>query len=37
MVMDDEEIVLRTAAAALRSRGYHVLTAPGGREALELL
>ena len=37
MVIDDEEIVLRTASAALRSRGYNVLAAPGGREALDLL
>jgi CheY-like chemotaxis protein len=37
MVIDDEEIVLRTTSAALRSRGYDVLTAPGGKKALDLL
>ena len=37
MVVDDEEIVLRTASAALRSRGFRAVTAPGASEALDIL
>jgi two-component system, cell cycle sensor histidine kinase and response regulator CckA len=36
-VIDDEEIILRTVSSALKSRGYNVLTASNGREALDLL
>ncbi len=34
LVVDDEEIVRRVAVAALEMRGYAVLTAPDGREAI---
>jgi len=37
LVVDDEEIVLRTATATLESRGYRVLRANNGIEALEVL
>jgi len=37
LVADDEDIVLRTAAAGLRSRGYQVVTATDGAEALRML
>ncbi|HWD00061.1 MAG TPA: response regulator, partial [Candidatus Sulfopaludibacter sp.] len=37
LVVDDEEIVLRTAASALGSRGFDVVTASNGLDALELL
>lgn len=37
LVVDDEEIVRRTAAAALRSRGFRVVVAPGASEALNIL
>ncbi len=36
MVVDDDEPVRRVTAATLRRRGYHVLEAPGGVEALRL-
>ncbi len=36
LVVDDEEIVRRTAEAMLRSRGYGVLLAEGGQQGLEL-
>jgi CheY-like chemotaxis protein len=37
LVVDDEERLLRGCARMLRLLGYEVLTAPGGREALELV
>src|SRR5579871_271903 len=36
LVVDDEEIVLRTAASVLRKAGYEVLTAVNGREAVDV-
>ncbi len=36
MVVDDDEPVRRVTAATLRRRGYHVLEAPGGLEALRI-
>ena len=36
MVVDDDEPVRRVTAATLRRRGYHVLEAPGGVEALRI-
>ncbi len=36
MVVDDDESVRRVTAATLRRRGYHVLEAPGGAEALRI-
>ena len=36
LVVDDEEIVRRTARAMLQHKGYHVLLAADGNEALEL-
>jgi two-component system, cell cycle sensor histidine kinase and response regulator CckA len=35
LVVDDDEMVRRVTAAALRSAGLSVLTAAGGREAVE--
>jgi two-component system, chemotaxis family, CheB/CheR fusion protein len=35
LVIDDEEIVLRTTEAILERAGYHVLTAANGEEGLE--
>jgi CheY-like chemotaxis protein len=35
LVVDDEEMILRTAKRVLMARGYGVLTASGGREALD--
>src|SRR5579883_456489 len=37
LVVDDEEVVLRTATAVLQEAGYRVLAARHGREALDLL
>ena len=37
LVIDDDEMILRTARAMLERLGYRVLTAPGGREALEIV
>jgi PAS domain S-box-containing protein len=37
LVVDDEDIVRRMAAAALRTRGYGVMQAVNGAEALDLL
>jgi two-component system cell cycle sensor histidine kinase/response regulator CckA len=37
LVIDDEEIILRTVSSALKSRGYNVLTASNGSEAFDLL
>jgi len=37
LVVDDEENVLNSLRRLLRGEGYHVLTAAGGDEALELL
>jgi len=37
LVVDDEEIIRRTAGAILRHAGYNVLEAENGRKALELL
>jgi CheY-like chemotaxis protein len=35
LVIDDEQVVLRTARAALERHGYRVLTASDGREGIE--
>jgi two-component system, cell cycle sensor histidine kinase and response regulator CckA len=37
LVVDDEEVVLRAAAAALESQGFRVLLARDGSEALDVL
>lgn len=37
MVVDDEEAFRESMGQLLGSAGYHVLSAPGGEEALELL
>jgi two-component system cell cycle sensor histidine kinase/response regulator CckA len=37
LVVDDEPIVCRTAAAALERAGHYVEAVPGGREALDVL
>jgi two-component system cell cycle sensor histidine kinase/response regulator CckA len=37
LMADDEETVLRTATAGLQSRGFRVLTAADGKDALEML
>jgi len=37
LVVDDEEIVRKMSAAALESRGFRVLEAENGLEALDLL
>jgi PAS domain S-box-containing protein len=37
LVVDDEEIVRRTAESMLKNRGYRVLLAEDGRQALELV
>ena len=37
LVVDDEEIVRKIAATALTRRGFHVITAANGAEALEVL
>jgi len=37
LVVDDDEMVLRTAAETVRDLGYHVLSAHNGREALQVL
>jgi PAS domain S-box-containing protein len=37
LVIDDEELVLRTAELALRNRGYHVLKAASGTAAIDML
>jgi CheY-like chemotaxis protein len=37
LVVDDEELVLRTVETALERYGYNVLTATGGSEAISLL
>lgn len=37
LVVDDEDIVVRTASAALASRGLQVLTAANGSQALQVL
>ena len=36
LVVEDEAVVQRVAANALRNKGYHVLIANNGREALEI-
>jgi len=36
LVVDDEEILLRTVKSILESAGYHVLTAKTGEEGLEM-
>jgi CheY-like chemotaxis protein len=36
LVVDDEEIVRRTASATLDTHGYHVLLAANGQEAVDL-
>lgn len=36
LVVDDEEIVLKVTRAVLQSRGYTVLSARGGAEAIEI-
>src|SRR5579871_4632853 len=36
LLVDDEEVVLRTATAALEKAGYDVLTAVNGQQALEV-
>jgi DNA-binding NtrC family response regulator len=36
LLVDDEESIRKLAEQMLRMGGYHVLTAPDGREALEL-
>ena len=36
LVVDDEDIVLRTASSVLQKAGYEVLTAANGREAIEV-
>jgi len=37
LVVDDDEMVLRTAAETVRDLGYHVLSAHNGGEALQVL
>lgn len=37
LLVDDDRLVLATVASGLESAGYDVQTAPGGKEALELL
>jgi two-component system, cell cycle sensor histidine kinase and response regulator CckA len=37
LVVDDEEIVIRTATTALESRGFSVVTASNGSEAIDVL
>ena len=37
LVVDDEEVVRSTASAALKSRGFQVLLANNGLEALDVL
>jgi PAS domain S-box-containing protein len=37
LVVDDEEQMLKVYARLLHTLGYHVLTAPGGRQAVELV
>jgi two-component system, cell cycle sensor histidine kinase and response regulator CckA len=37
LVVDDEEQMLRTCSRLLETIGYDVLTAPGGKQAVELL
>jgi len=37
LIVDDEEVVRSTAAAALQSRGFQVITAVNGLEALDLV
>jgi CheY-like chemotaxis protein len=36
LVIDDDDLFLRTLETVLRRAGYRVLTAPGGREGIEL-
>ena len=36
LVVDDEKNYLLVLSAVLEDEGYEVLTAPGGREALEI-
>ncbi|MFT3914535.1 MAG: response regulator [Anaeromyxobacteraceae bacterium] len=37
LVVDDEELVLRACARMVKSMGFPVLTAPGGKQAVELV
>ena len=37
LIVEDEEILLRSIERMLLSKGYRISTAPGGEEALELL
>lgn len=37
LVIDDEKIILDLTSMILRSRGYHVLTAEGGRDGLAVI
>ncbi len=37
LVVDDEEMVLRVAVQTLRKYGYHILTAPNGQAAVEMV
>ncbi len=36
LIVDDEQVVLRTATAALEKAGYHILTAVNGLQAVEI-
>ncbi|WP_158222692.1 CHASE3 domain-containing protein [Rhodopirellula sp. MGV] len=36
LIVDDEALILETAAETLRANGYQVWTAPGGRKAIEV-